>query len=592
MSEKDFWEQGEEDNDNGLEGEDTEYYGEELGSEDEEEEPIFFGEPGPKVIHTPTPTISDEGVSVASTAPQMAAGSVASTGPAVASVGPALGVQEQSGGTMGVDLPAADVGLLSNPEIIFSSLFSLDHGVMERKQEFLTSMSGIDLFRDEYVVFYTLIKVHTKLSVSEKFLRLYMATNRATFSKHKHIDYSHYEGPDVEDTYAAFVASCVDLFAECAKRTIAPMDFYRAIEMHRMEYINSQALMVLERGATILTDGVTDRNRVIAGYEDMRAEVNKGLVTLDNLAIKDGRRGIITHDMLEDDEDDESAKLQLLGKLGIDEVDAHLGGIFEGDLVSLLAPSKGGKSRLSTQALHRTMVELGTNIAMWSVENGPHGFKALMRACHFDYYYNRDSDGNNRKIINADMIRRGTVPAEVKDFERASWADFRHNNSYGRMTIIDQEFQIDSFLDHIRRAVEVGGAKFICVDYLQMIGSGKTNMPKQERIAQAYQEMLQYLKANRIAGIFPAQLKQSAVGSMANYSPEELLNAELRDSAGESYEVIKTPDVNLVLFGTPETMSQGEMKLLSIPSRNVSTFEPVDLYVDLGTCTFQSIKSA
>ncbi len=600
--------------------------------DEQEEEMYFFGDeddddesdnstvgysPAPTVVNVPLPSIAPDDIDASSGGQSPAPAPVspiaptpapftpsnASVAPVDRPVVPLAG--EEGGASVPVsssstassasspvltaDSPAVSVADLSNLEVIFSSLFSLDAGAVVRKQEFLAQMSGIDLFRDEFLVFYTLVKEHTKIAANEKFLRLYLATNRSAFVKHKHIDYSKYEMADQEDVYVSFVASCVDLFTECAKRTVTEVDFERSVVMHRMQYISAQAISILERGAHILTDGITERGRTLSGYEDMRGEVSKGMVSLDNLAIKSGHRGIITHDMLEDD-DDEANKLQPVGKLGIEAADAHLGAIYEGDMVSLLAPSKGGKSRISTQALHRTMVEMGNNIAMWSVENGPLGFRALIRAHHFDYYYNRNSDGKNRKIINSDMIRTGVIPPDIKDLERASWADFRHNEKHGKLTLIDQEFHIDTYMDHIRRAVEVAGVKFICIDYLQMIGSGKTNMPKQERIAQAYQETLQYLKANRIGGIFPAQLKQSAVGALSSSTPEDLLNAELRDSAGESYEVIKTPDVNLVLFGTAETMSQGEMTLLSIPSRNVSPFDPIQMHVDLGTCTFTSIK--
>ncbi|MNV39690.1 hypothetical protein D3C71_1312770 [compost metagenome] len=101
-------------------------------------------------------------------------------------------------------------------------------------------------------------------------------------------------------------------------------------------------------------------------------------------------------------------------------------------------------------------------------------------------------------------------------------------------------------------------------------------------------KVLQFLKSKKVAGIFPAQLKQTAVGDIKKQSPEELINMELRDSAGESYEVIKTPDVNIALFGTVEDIRNGSMKILSIPSRNSAPFEPIDLSIDAGSCMFKS----
>ena len=132
--------------------------------------------------------------------------------------------------------------------------------------------------------------------------------------------------------------------------------------------------------------------------------------------------------------------------------------------------------------------------------------------------------------------------------------------------------------------------KLICVDYLQLV-QGSGNASKQERVAEAYQKMLQYLKANKIAGIFPGQLKQSATGSLSKMDAADFVNTELRDAAGESYEVIKTPDVNLALYANVEELKQGRMRILSIPSRNHKQFDPIELNCQLGSCTFSDVNA-
>ena len=132
--------------------------------------------------------------------------------------------------------------------------------------------------------------------------------------------------------------------------------------------------------------------------------------------------------------------------------------------------------------------------------------------------------------------------------------------------------------------------KLICIDYLQLVqGSGRAS--KQERVAEAYQKTLQYLKGNKIAGIFPGQLKQTATGSLSKMDAADIVNTELRDAAGESYEVIKTPDVNLALYANVEELKQGKMRILSIPSRNHKQFDPIELNCSLGSCTFYDAKA-
>ena len=141
-----------------------------------------------------------------------------------------------------------------------------------------------------------------------------------------------------------------------------------------------------------------------------------------------------------------------------------------------------------------------------------------------------------------------------------------------------------------RLARKHGGIALIVIDYLQLVqGSGRAS--KQERVAEAYQKTLQYLKGNKIAGIFPGQLKQTATGSLSKMDAADIVNTELRDAAGESYEVIKTPDVNLALYANVEELKQGKMRILSIPSRNHKQFDPIELNCSLGSCSFYDVSA-
>lgn len=477
---------------------------------------------------------------------------------------------------------------LSNENVIFSSIFSEDEGVARRKQELLTTFSSTNVFKNEYAVFYILTKDIPRVVPNKDFIQLYLQTNRAVFLKSRNIELSSYSLGD-SDPYVEFVNSCLTLFDDCVKRQVEFMDFYRALEMHKMEYINRYSVEILEESTVILAEGVKFGNRTLSGYSDMRQNIKHRFVSLDNMMDKADRKGIITYGY-NDNSEDEDEKLKLVTTFGIRALDDHAGGVYEGDMVSLLAPSKGGKSRLATYMLHNAIVNHGTNVVMWSVENGVKGWESLIRARHFNWMYNSGiSDASEKRILDSDAIRKGEVPDALKDMEEASWMDLRSNSNYGRITTIDEDFNSDSVFEILENAVTEFGAKLVCVDYLQLISAGEdSRISKNERIGEVYKKMLQYLKKKKIGGIFPGQLKQTAVDDMNKKTGEDLVNMEMRSAAGESYEVIKTPDVNLALYGTVEDIATGHMQLLSIPSRNIAPFAPIDLYVDAGSCTFQS----
>lgn len=478
---------------------------------------------------------------------------------------------------------------LRHEEVIFSAVMESGDNALRRKQELLVELNIPSAFRDEFYVFYTLVKDKPRIDPSEDFIELYMRTNRANFSTSPNIDLAGYtvgEG----DPYVEFVNSVKQIYRSCRGRTISDSDYYMALEMHKMEYINRQSIEVLEESTVILAEGKQQGNKRLSGYADMRRNLSTKMTELDNLVEKKDRKGTITYGV--NDNEDEDPGVKLIAKFGIEDLDEHLGGIYEGDMISLLAPAKGGKTRITTHIIHNAVIS-GTDTAIWSIENGYKGWEALLRARHFNYFYNsKVTDVEQKRIINSDMIRKNDFPSdELRQMERASWLDLRTNTSYGRITNIDADFKLDSYMTTIENAVNEFGAKLISIDYLQLItGDGRRN--KNEIIGEVYKEMLQFVKKNKLGGIFPAQLKQSFVGDISRKDSDELVNLEMRDSAGESYEVIKTPDVNLALYGTVEGMKNGDMKILSIPSRNAPSFDPIQLHADLGTCTFTSLGTA
>lgn len=474
---------------------------------------------------------------------------------------------------------------------IFSGLYKTSEEGMEiRRQEYLKTFPDPKVFEDEFYVLAVLVKDYPKLKLSKTFVENFLKTNRPILEKSSNINMQKFKMSSDDDPYVEFVSSCKATHDELQKLPVNNGDFMEALEMYKMNYINERSLIALEESAQILSEGIKKKGKDLVGYNDMRNHLTNSFKTLDELMDKKERKGIITYGINDmDDAEREKEAVKLISPYGIEELDKHTGGIWEGEMISLLAPAKGGKSRMSTFILHNAVVH-GTNILMWSIENGYKGWEALIRARHFEYFYTQHiTDTKQHFGVNDDQIRKGSLAPNVKDIELASWTDLKSNHTYGKITSLDEDFDIDTFIEVIDNAVKMNDIKLICVDYLQLVqGSGRAS--KQERVAEAYQKMLQYLKANKIAGIFPGQLKQTATGSLSKMDAADIVNTELRDAAGESYEVIKTPDVNLALYANVEELKQGRMRILSIPSRNHKQFDPIELNCDLGSCTFTSAK--
>lgn len=481
----------------------------------------------------------------------------------------------------------------ASEKIIFARLFKQDDEIVELRNELKTEINTSSAFQNEYYVFYTLIFNYPKLKFSKEFLRMYLMSQKGKFQKAPTIDYTSFTFGDT-DPYVSFTDSCLEVFDECCRMETTTDLFELHLAQYKECYINRASLELLESGASILAEGKKVGNRVIQGYAGLRSYLTDGFTKIDKVFEKSKRKGAITYGVTPEDDEDKVTGLVKLGDYGIKALEGKLG-IFEGEMHSILAPSKGGKSRLCAYIIEHILCDYGNNCLVWSVENGVRGFEYLIRARHFNRIYNSAATNPfDKKVINDGMLR-GQFPMsdEIKKMEEASWEGFKVNESYGRLTSLDEDLNIDTFIDIIDEQVKKNNIKVICVDYLQLMGRGSTNITSpNELISEAYKKMLQYCKHSKVAGIFPCQFKQTAIGSLSKMSDAELMNAELRDTAGGSFEVIKTPDVNVSLFGTTANIRNGEMKLLSLPSRNMGGFDPIDLYVDFGACTYMSVDKA
>lgn len=460
-----------------------------------------------------------------------------------------------------------------------------------RKQELNRVYNGdLTVFKDEYFIIINIVmeNMRNQSVVDKEFIKMYLRINKGKIQNLRNVNIQKYALIG-DDGYEEFTKSVLSIFERSEKEEIEDSEYFTTLEKYKMHYMSVGAVELLEESAQILIEGKNIGGKKLVGLQDMCKHIKAGMLKIENMENKTDRKGIITFGVNDEEEDEESSRVKLVTTFGVEELDKHIS-VYEGDMVSILAPAKGGKSRFVTKVLHNAVVNHGQNVVMWSIENGYKGWEYLIRARHFTHFYvDTEVDVNNKRVITDDMIRKGKLDQEMKELEQASYTDLKTNSNYGKITVIDAEFEVETFLDVLEEAVNTTGAKLVCIDYLQLLTASGRGVSKTEVIGDAYKKVLQYLKKKKIAGLFPAQLKQTVVGSLGNKEEEDLVNLELRDAAGESYEVIKTPDINLALYGTPEDIRNGSMKILSIPSRNSATFDPINMYVDMGSCSFYSL---
>ena len=450
------------------------------------------------------------------------------------------------------------------------------------------------VFSDENYIIYKVMYTFRERGIvpDDEFMRMYLMRNESVIlDASEHIDINAYSDLD-ENPATAYTIAVLKHFTRLkGKPALSDDDFDLTLEKFKLEYKNVRLEEVMKQSELILSDGMKIGRKFMQGADAAMSYAKFSMAEIDSVMDTQSGVGFIdsSEEGLNDSEQNKTVKIGDFGLLT--ELNEHLGGIYAPNFYSIVAPTKGGKSKFTTRMIHNIVVEHGYSVVVWAHEGGYQAWWAQLRAVHYDWLYNSKEPDitKHKRGVNQEIILYDKFPNEsVRTFEDASRVDLFTNENYGKIIMIDRPFKVETFLDEIETARKACDAKAVLVDYLQLIGWDSRNMSKTQAVGQAYQKALAYAKKSNVAFISPAQMTQDFMNEMAK--SKEGSSHETRTAGGESSEVIRTPDINIALYGSVDDIRAGSMKILSIPSRMCAPFPTFDIYCDLGISMFASLK--
>lgn len=463
----------------------------------------------------------------------------------------------------------------------------------KRKKRYLFGQFDPNVFRDEdYILYHIMYKYkETDITLDREFYELILMHQPEIISQSKsYINIQDFaeEGIEPEISYIGAVLRHYD---ELMSQPSDDMERFKlTIEKYKQEFKLIETGRIYTKAKDILFDGEKQGRKLLHGYDDSVSYVKKSLSSIDSMLDKSAGEGFLDSRVVGISDQALKNKPEKIGDFGgINELNKHFGGIYTQLFYSIIAPTKGGKSKFCTYLAHIIATQYGNNVVVWAHEGGPGMWLAQYRARHFDYTYNQNEPDITKRMygVSQDTIFKNSFESDkLRNCEEASRTELFTNPDYGYIELIDRPFKLETFIDEIDTAVKLSNAKAIIIDYLQLITSD-TNKSKNEVIGTAYQKLLAYIKSHNIAAIVPGQFTQDFMNMVATKGSEG--NFELRTSGGESSEVIRTPDVNIALYASAEDLMHKQMKLMSIPSRTSSPFPAFDIYADLGGVNFASL---
>lgn len=479
-------------------------------------------------------------------------------------------------------------------DALMASIIGKDE-VSRRNRQVIFGQIQPRIFRDENYILYSVLYNFKEQGITPDadFYKMYLLRNEKVILGAKdYININAYSDLG-ESEVVGYVLGVIKAYERL--RTMAVLDtetFKLNLEKFKLEFKNTEMGVVYSKARTILYDGLQAGRKYYQGYEDSLAFTKKSMADIDALVTTTSGDGFVDaseYGMRER----ENTKAEKIGDFGeITELNKLLGGIYTGVFYSIMAPTKGGKSKFTSRMIHNIAVENGQNVVVWAHEGGKDLWLAQLRAIHFDYVYNRnESDVTKMKVgIDQNVIFKDEYPSEaVRELELASKTDLFTNPSYGKIILIDRPFKAETLIDEIETAVQMNNAKAVLVDYLQLITSDAHGAKKSEVIGKAYQACLAYCKARNVAFISPAQFTQDFIKESSKQT--SMRGVETRTAGGESSEIVRTPDINIGLYASVEDLQNHRMQIVPVPSRLCPMFSPIDIYCDLSVCMFSSLES-
>ena len=451
-----------------------------------------------------------------------------------------------------------------------------------------------NIFQDEYAIFYEIIVTFNAKSFTNNQLESIIENNRDLILDSPYVDLIKYSmvgdgrASTDDEKIDAFTADLQDKLDYYSNIYVSEEDFNSSC-MIFIDWFKNQYMFETTQNMTMIMSDIGFEERLphkrakrLQGLDDSMAYYAKRIKVLNELSEENMiRTTLIDADWLEqelmrEDIPDDKA----LMTVGIPEIDETLGELRRSNMVGILGPPKGGKTRFTNFLVQRAL-SLGLNVCVWPLEGTREEWQAMQAVS----YLRRTSGLSlDSKYV---LQRKYRGDKDLRKKVTAAKTALATSAEMGRLSYIEGVAYVEDFIDILQSHYDTENPyDIIVIDSLVNIQS-RTGRGKVERISEAYMVLKSFV-ANKLKrpalALIPAQLKQDVVDYLRK-NPDETLDVT---AGGESAETIRTPDEVIGLFSTKEERAAGMMKIYSVASRHSGNFDDFTVKSDFQACHFFS----
>jgi hypothetical protein len=462
-----------------------------------------------------------------------------------------------------------------------------------------------NIFPNNYAVFYEIMMTAQVNTFTSEQLKSIIDNNRDLILNSPYINKRAYTQmnngniPSDDDIVNAVVYSLVELLNELSYNYVSEEEYRSSCITYIDWYKNALGEYTALCMSSIMSDIGYDekkpggRSRHYQGLQDMTEFYNENIRIIKSLSEENRINSFVmdskwlTEEMQTENKKDTGA----LMSVGIKEIDLAYGELRRGNMLGIMGPPKGGKTRFTNYLVQRAL-SLGLNVCVWPLEGTASEWEAMQVSAFiartsYEKSKTRNTDDMIR-IASKDILQKKYVESKTlrKDVAAAKVV-LATSQKFGRLSFIEGTAYVEDMFEVLEAHYENENPyDILVIDQLVNVMS-KKGKGKVERISEAYMETKNFL-ANKLKvpalGIMPAQLKQSVVDVLRS-DPEADLDVT---SGGESAETVRTPDAVIGLFSSKEERNNNIMKIYSVATRHTESFDNFQSKCYLECCFFAS----
>lgn len=464
-----------------------------------------------------------------------------------------------------------------------------------------------NIFNDTHAILYEIMSTLNIKAFNKNQLSSILDNNRDLILDSPYVDtekYSMTANNNVaseDDIFRAIKADVLDQFEHLSKLICENDEFESAcvsyIDWYRKEYMaqicQDMSIITGEMGLTVKFPG--RRSRLYKGIDDAVSYYNDGMKVIRSFDNESRiQSSIIDDKWLQDElqnEDKEDSKSMF--NIGIKEMDATIGELRRGNMLGIMGPPKGGKTRFTNYLVQRAL-RLGYNVCVWPLEGEKDEWIAMQISAFLAMTsYEEVKKGRKSNIVRIDskdiLQKKYLNSPDIRTSVAVAKQTMATSERFGRLSFIEGTAYVEDMFEILKGHYESENQfDVLVIDQLVNVMS-KTGKGKVERISEAYMMTKDFI-ANKLRvpalGLMPAQLKQEVVDYMRAH-PDETLDVT---SGGESAETSRTPDEVIGLFSSKEERDSNMMRFYSVASRHNESFKDFTARCYLGSCMFMSME--